>query len=94
MLKAMRPVRAGRFGTAVLVAAATLSAGCYEHVVESSGFGSSRHDIEPVYRSETFLDKGFDKVFGPQQPTNPPSWRAMPDSDVKTTTIVERRPPQ
>ena len=85
-----RTTRALLAGTAALLLVG--GAGCYERTVSSRGLGSSRGPVEPVYRSETGLDHAFDSLVGDKPPSTKPSWRAMPDTEVKAISTGEKRP--
>lgn len=76
------------------MAAAALVAlgGCYERTVESHGLGSAQGPVEPVYRSETFLDHAFDSLVGDQPAPDRGTYRPMPNSKVPTMSTGERRP--
>jgi len=74
-----------------LIAALLSGAGCYERVVEARGFGSSRFDVEPAYRSETVLDHAFDTYLGTPEQSDP-AWRAVQVPEVKTMSTGQRTP--
>jgi hypothetical protein len=50
------PVRSMARAVALLGAAAMLG-GCYERVVDASGPNAGTADVQPAYRSETWLDR-------------------------------------
>lgn len=40
------------------------SAGCYRRVVRVNGVGASGYDVQPVYRSESAVDRLYDRAAG------------------------------